>query len=196
MEAVVRFIGSHHPDPDAARFGVIGYRDHRGGRGEDVTQVQPCTSGEDVLRFLPSLAATPANDAYHAPLEDALALAYGRRLGWRGGATRTALVILGSRPPHPLRDSEALCPNRQSWQNQRDRFRDATVRLVAVWEPPPWCARDSRMAREARQTWASIGGRHLLDPATAGPQNIVAAAGAVPAGRHQAPLLFPIMTPA
>jgi hypothetical protein len=188
VAAAIRWIVERHPDPEAARFAVVGYGDHRGDVN-DVTRVWPFAAGDDVLRVLPELAAETLRDPYHAPVEDALAAASDRRLGWRAAPTRRALVTVGSRPPHPPSQSESHCPRGLAWRNLKSRFTEHQVQMVTVWDPPPWSDRDVRVAREARQTWAALG----RSVARVDAQAVVAATGGIPGVDDRAPLLFPIV---
>ena len=193
-ESAIRWVEQRHPDPDAARYAVVGYGEHHHERpSASVTQSLRFASGPDALDFLGDLRVTPVIDAYHAPVEDALAEALGPLLGWRRSGTRRAVVLVGSRPPHPQSESEARCPRRLSWRRSKNGLVEHHVRLVTVWDPPPWCARDSIAARAARQTWADLG----RNAAGGDPARVVAMAGGLPGAGDQQPLLFPIIsTPA
>ena len=165
------------------RVAPIGYHQHvdRESRKDERTRlVWPIdfTASENARRAIGAFRPLPNRNDHAAAVEDMLD-ALGDR-SWRHDADR-ALVVIGSRPPYPHErhdDVTPSCGRLLPWREPAERLRnDHGVRLVSVWQEPPWHALGpaevplmDRLAL-ARKV---LGADGLFDLATASPAEVAA----------------------
>ncbi|MFC5058222.1 hypothetical protein [Saccharothrix xinjiangensis] len=193
----VALVDAEHHAPASVRYAVLAYLDHSATRTDPghVVRAFPLGAAADCLEFLGTL--TPANPVYShaAPVEDALLLAV--RLAWRRTGAHRALVVLGSRPPHPTEDlgaSAPRCPRRVGEGAQLRALRDLGVRLVGVWDRPDWTRPDhnDRFGRRGRAFWNRFGDRGLLDHRTTTAPDLVRGLDVRARAPEPHPLLLPL----
>jgi hypothetical protein len=211
---VLETIAESYPDPGSVRARVIGYIDHPKPAGYTAQERAETTRVIDGVRFGPLADAAakvrawadhkwspPAESYQAAPLEDALAELAGSP--WRPGA-RPALVVVGSRPPHPPSarfDSgygagPVPCPREHDWRADLRTLADRpNMTRVAVWDPPGWAhpGRDDPYGPAARAFWEN----HLptgtpLSLRQTDARRVAAAAGLLPPSRAKT-LPFPVL---
>jgi hypothetical protein len=104
-----------------AMIAAVGYRDHYTGYHRDLNwrrgkeaealmvgcrRLTTHAEAASILDMSGWWDATPVARSNAAPLEDALELLAGADWGWRS-SSRHVIVVIGSRPPHPARATEA-----------------------------------------------------------------------------------------
>ncbi|SES44545.1 hypothetical protein [Actinokineospora terrae] len=144
--ALIDSIERGHPAPASVRVAVLAYSDHKGRMPQQVLAVREFGAAAAARDFLDGLRATPVLDPRAAPVEDALWAA--ASLPWRSVA-RT-LVVLGSRPPHPVEH----CPNGHRWDDLVRRLERDDVHRVAVWDQPG--RRDPESAERTTAAWSAL----------------------------------------
>jgi hypothetical protein len=191
--AVIRFIEGNHPDPDAVRVGIIGYREHQGQQRQNVLEVSQLGQPAVGREFAANLVRCPMIEPWNAPVEDALSMAR-RWMSWRPRPVARRFVLVGARPPYPPVDgSVARCPNGLNWSDELLRLEQDDVHHVAVWDRPPWSEKKNEGGRQAVAAWLRLGRPRptmLLDRAS--PDLVATEAKTLGAATRPMPLLFPL----
>ncbi|MEU1387315.1 MULTISPECIES: hypothetical protein [unclassified Nonomuraea] len=140
-EKVIRTAHRRLPLPGTLRVGLLAYGGHRfdrHGRREGVVVTNWLATPEEALAALGWLGAAELGYPRAAQVEDMLAVVV-RRLDASGRPRRTALLVIGDRPPHPpgLGGEVAPCPRRHDWQRLLgDLELRPHVTLAAVRDQP------------------------------------------------------------
>ena len=174
----------------AVRIAVIGYRDHFGVHRLDARMTSEmlivggwpeCIQGAySALDRADWWQAVKVGDDHAAPLEDALVSLAEQPQPWRPAA-RHALLVLGSRPPHPSRvdphgDARwAPCPHGLAWQHALDRLRhEQQIERITVLDQHAYATQtDDDTAR----AWKELGADGLFSIETAEPRQLAQALG-------------------
>jgi hypothetical protein len=168
---------------------VIGYRDHNSkhrilGRaaGDQLVihrGLRPAAAAAGILDRDDLWARVGVQDDYAAPLECALRALAEDGLAWRSDARR-AVLIVGSRPPHPHDPDDQgslvrVCPRGSDWRRHLDVIRrNHAVRfLTVVDDPPP----HEQARRYIEQAWQEFPAEGLFPINTVSPAQLVQAVG-------------------
>lgn len=186
-QAVVEAVRDGTRHPESLRVALIGYRDHvpLAGPG-DVTPIQYRTGfcpASSALRILEEWTPSPLHHDFATGLEH-VPYELDARQGWWRPGSRRALIVVGSRPPHPYgrppqavrrRAPVRVCPDRLDWLTALQRLRhEQQLVCLAVVDEPDWMDDDGEpfVARWARQAWAYVGAQGCFD-AQEDPERVV-----------------------
>jgi len=136
-------------------FSIVAYRNHGDEtRHQAIYHASPFTKNIGELhRFLGQINKGGGGDDALTCLEDCFAVA--NKFNW-SAAVAKSIVVIGDMPPHGVRDSLAVCPNRIDYRNEVEKFKKNDIKLF-----PVFCGHHENVRNFYRWLATETGGRFL-----------------------------------
>ncbi|MGA4856134.1 hypothetical protein ACPCAB_05620 [Streptomyces koyangensis] len=201
VREVVALLARKDPAGATVRAGALGHYDHTdyettwARAGTLLRAPVVARPPAELLAALDTWSPAPGRQDTVSSLEDALheaaALTARRPAGAGPGETCRVLLVVGGRPPAPVRRHGVVppCPRGTDWRSALGRLRAGGFRLLARTHPatgPPAPDAAARQAgRYAAEAWQALGADGVFRPGADSPQDVVRALD--PPWRHEGP---------
>ncbi|MGW9672356.1 hypothetical protein ACWGUN_04145 [Streptomyces koyangensis] len=201
VREVAALLARKDPAGATVRAGAVGHYDHTdyettwARAGTLLRAPVVARPPAELLAALDTWSPAPGRQDTVSSLEDALheaaALTARRPAGADPGETCRVLLVVGGRPPAPVRRHGVVppCPRGTDWRSALGRLRAGGFRLLARTHPatgPPAPDAAARQAgRYAAEAWRALGADGVFRPGADSPQDVVRALD--PPWRHEGP---------
>ncbi|MGW4373687.1 hypothetical protein ACWEJ7_08475 [Streptomyces albidoflavus] len=201
VREVAALLARKDPAGATVRAGAVGHYDHTdyettwARAGTLLRAPVVARPPAELLAALATWAPAPGRQDTVSSLEDALheaaSLTARRSVGAGPGESCRVLLVVGGRPPAPVRRHGVVppCPRGTDWRSALGRLRAGGFRLLARTHPatgPPAPDAAARQAgRYAAEAWRALGADGVFRPGADSPQDVVRALD--PPWRHEGP---------